>query len=38
VLGNQEDLAKETVAELLPENGEVILTNVVLSLNRKKIY
>jgi hypothetical protein len=37
VLGNQEGLAKETVAELLPENGEVILTNVVLSLNRKKI-
>lgn len=38
VLGNQEDLAKETVAELQPENGEVILTNVVLSLDRKKIY
>ncbi|KAG6787527.1 hypothetical protein POTOM_009168 [Populus tomentosa] len=37
VLGNQEDLATETVTELQPENGEVILTNVVLSLNRKKI-
>lgn len=35
VLGDREDLAKEIVSELQPENGEVI-TSAVLSFKRTK--